>query len=118
MFTLAKSRLVGFRFMQPRRIAPRLCELVFHEDILSKNSHSNDNLPGFRHPAAKGKRGSPPPALACHWFTHNGRLECCWVIENSSDVQIDDVDEYACAQSGVISRLPKQPQRLGLAPAG
>ena len=64
--TLAKSGLLDFRFagLQPRVAA------------FSSNSHSNDNLPGFRRP--KGRRRIPTPALACHWIVRDGRLECRW----------------------------------------
>ena len=76
---LAKSRLAdlkrgGFRPLQPRRAALRWAGF-FNE------THSNDNLPGFRRPVAAGKRRSPTPALACHWVYRNGRLECCWYFE-------------------------------------
>jgi len=43
-------------------------------------THSNDNLPGFRRPAAV-KRRAPPPVLACHWLHRDERLECCWHVE-------------------------------------
>lgn len=119
MFTrLAKSRLAGFRFIQPRQIMPRLSELVFYKDTPSNNSHSNDDLPDFRHPVAKGKRGSPSPALACHWSNRNGRLECCWTTVSSGDVQIDDVDEHEYAQGGVLRLSSKRSRRFILAPAG
>ena len=64
--TLAKSGLLDFRFAGLR---PRL-------SAFSRNSHSNDNLPGFRRP--KGRRRIPTPALACHWIVRDGRLECRW----------------------------------------
>jgi hypothetical protein len=71
--TLAKSGLARFWPVQPQRIAPGR-----HRATLSNTTWSNDNLPGFRHPAATGKRRSPTPALACHWVIRGGRLECCW----------------------------------------
>jgi hypothetical protein len=71
--TLAKSGLARFWPVQPQRTAPGL-----HRARLSTATHSNDNLPGFRRPQVKGKRRSPPPALACHWLVRDGRLECCW----------------------------------------
>jgi hypothetical protein len=90
MFTrLAKSELAKFRLIQPWRIAPGL-----HETELSNRPYSNDNLPGFRRPAAEGRRRSPAPALACHWFYRNGRLECRWRIETNDDATIADLDEY------------------------
>lgn len=115
---LAKSRLEGFRFIQPRHLVSKLRELVFHKDILSNRSHSNDDLPGFRHPAAKGMRGSPPPALACHWSIRHGRLECRWMSESSGDVQIGDADEHEYVRGGVLRRSSKQSRRLTLVPAG
>jgi hypothetical protein len=56
------------------------------------DTHSNDNLPGVRRP--KGQRRIPSPALACHWFNHDGRLECCWQAEPSGDAPIGDFDEH------------------------
>ncbi len=64
--TLAKSGLAGFRFAGLR---PRVA-------AFSRNSHSNDNPPGFRRP--KSRRRIPTRALACHWIVRNGRLECRW----------------------------------------
>jgi hypothetical protein len=55
--------------------------------------HSNDNLPGFRRPAEAGKRRSPTPALACHWFNRDGRLECHWQAE-TSDAPTGTSDEH------------------------
>jgi hypothetical protein len=96
MFTrLAKSRLLDFRFadfrvggfrpLQPRRVA-RSGAGPFNQPP------ANDNLPGLRRP--KGRRRIPSPALACHWFDHNGRLECRWQAESSGDVPITDVDQH------------------------
>jgi len=87
---LAISRLMDFRLeefrpLQPRRIAPR-------GGGFSSDSHSNDNLPGFRHP--KGRRRIPSPALACHWIDRNGRLECRWQLEPAGDAPIGDLDEH------------------------
>ena len=87
---LARSRFAdlkrgGFRPLQPRRVALRGAG-IFNE------THSNDNLPGFRRP--KGQHRIPPPALACHWFNHDGRLECCWQAEPSGDAPIGDFDEH------------------------
>jgi hypothetical protein len=76
---LAKSGLVKFWPVQPQRIAQGL-----HRAELSNRSYSNDNLPGFRQPAAAGKRRSPTPALACHWFNRNGRLECRWQVADEA----------------------------------
>jgi len=63
--TLAKSWLAPSRRTAP---GPRLAI-----------THNNDNLPGFRRPAA-GRR-APPPVLACRWLHREGRLECCWHVE-------------------------------------
>jgi hypothetical protein len=65
--TLAKSWLA-----QSRRPAPGPRPAI---------THCNDNLPGFRHPAAAGKRRSKTPALACRWLYRDGRLECCWHLQ-------------------------------------
>jgi hypothetical protein len=79
MFTrLAKSGLAGFRLVRLRRIAPPRQAACSHHQFL------NDNLPGFRRPAAAGKRRSPTPALAYHWVDRDGRLECCWHLETDA----------------------------------
>jgi hypothetical protein len=88
MFTrLAKSGLVRFWPVQPRRVAPGL-----HAAGLSNRVYCNDNLPGFRRPAAAGKRRSPTPALACHWFNRNGRLECRWQTEPAVPAESEELD--------------------------
>jgi hypothetical protein len=89
---LAKSGLVKFRLGQPWRIAPGPRETMFSKDMFSKDIHSNDNLPGFRRPAATGKRRSPSPALACHWFDCNGRLECRWRVESFDETSVEEPD--------------------------
>jgi hypothetical protein len=81
--TLAKSGLVEFRLVQPRRIAPGL-----HGAGLSNRTYSNDNLPGFRRPAVVGRRRAPTPVLACHWLDRDGRLECHWQVETDDDAPI------------------------------
>ena len=110
---LAKSRLAdlkrgGFRPLPPRRVALR--GAGFFND-----THSNDNLPGFRRP--KGQRRIPTPALVCHWFNHHGRLECRWRAEPNGDAPISDFDEHAAAgrTSGLSSTRPRG---CGLALAG
>jgi hypothetical protein len=110
---LAKSRLAdlkrgGFRPLQPRRVALR--GAGFFND-----PHSNDNLPGFRHP--KGQRRIPTPALVCHWFNRDGRLECRWQAEPNGDAPISDFAEHATTgrASGLSST---QPRVRGLALAG
>ena len=118
------TRLAKFWLVQPWRIAPGPREASFSKDmfsagVFSRDMHSNDNLPGFRRPAATGKRKSPSPALACHWFDRNGRLECRWLTETNDDAPIGDVDEHkhrttvrASGQSSL------QPRGHGLVLAG
>jgi hypothetical protein len=110
---LAKSKLADFKFggfrpLQPRRVALR--GAVFFNEPLS-----NDNLPGFRRP--KDQRRIPPPALACHWFNRDGRLECRWQVEPSGDAAFGDFDEHGTMgrTSGLSST---QPRGRGLALAG
>jgi hypothetical protein len=112
---LAKSRLAdfkrgGFRPLLPRRVALRGAGFF-------NATHSNDNLPGFRHP--KGQRRIPTPALVCHWFNCNGRLECRWQAEAEpgGETPISDFDENGAAgRSSGLS--PTQPHGRGLALAG
>ena len=90
---LAKSRLAdlkrgGFRPLPPRRVALR--GAGFFND-----THSNDNLPGFRRP--KGQRRIPTPALVCHWFNRDGRLECRWQAEPGDDAPLGDFDTHGTA---------------------
>jgi hypothetical protein len=68
---LAISGLAKLWPARPQAVAPA-------RHAFGPANHSNDNLPGFRRPAATGKRRSPPPALACHWIERGGRLECHW----------------------------------------
>ena len=76
--TLAKSGLANFRLVQLRRIAPGP-----HQAAFSDHPHLNDNLPGFRRPAAAGKRRAPAPALACYWvLTGANQLECRWNVRD------------------------------------
>jgi hypothetical protein len=100
---LAKSGLADFTFggfLQPLRIAQRGAGF-------SIASHSNDNLPGLRRP--RGQRRIPTPALACHWFDRNGRLECRWQAEPDGDAPIGDSDEYGTIDraSGMSSMQPR-----------
>ena len=44
--------------------------------------HSNDNQPGFRHPA-DGRHLRPKETLACHWYLVDGHLQCRWEIEGT-----------------------------------
>ncbi|SHI08746.1 hypothetical protein SAMN05443248_8067 [Bradyrhizobium erythrophlei] len=108
-FRFADFRFANFRFgelrsLQPRRVALR--GAGFFIDTRSNDTHSNDNLPGLRRP--KGQRRIPSPALACHWFNHNGRLECRWQVEPSGDAPIGDFDEHATmgSASGPSSMHP------------
>jgi hypothetical protein len=76
--TLAKSGLSRLRLIQLRRIAPES-----HQAVFSHQQFLNDNLPGFRRPAAAGKRRAPTPALACHWvLTDANQLECRWNVRD------------------------------------
>src|ERR1700726_1773969 len=100
------TRLAKFWFVQPWRIAPGPCEAMFSKDMVSRNMHSNDNLPGFRPPAATGKRRSPSPALACHWFDRNGRLECGWLAGPNDDAPLGEVVEYEHRTTGRVSGQP------------
>ena len=84
---LAKFGLAKFLPFQLQRIAPGL-----HEVRLSKATHANDNLPGFRRP--KDQRRIPSPALVCHWFNCNGRLECRWQAEPGGDAPLGDFDTH------------------------
>jgi hypothetical protein len=79
------TRLAKFWLAQSRRTAPGPREAF---------THSNDNLPGLRRPAAAGRHRFPSPALACHWFDRNGRLECRWQVETYDDAPIADVGEH------------------------
>jgi hypothetical protein len=103
--TLAKSGLANFRLVQLRRIAPGP-----HQAAFSDHPHLNDNLPGFRRPAAAGKRRPPTPALACHWVDRDGRLECCWHFETDAtpggglDAPRHSAPDSACGRSTPRSR--------------
>src|ERR1700681_4181006 len=113
------TRLAKFRLVQPWRIAPGPREAMFSKDMFSRVMHSNDNLPGFRRPAATGKCRSPSPALACHWFDRNGRLECRWLAEPDDDAPIGDVDEHEHRTTGRASgQWSMQPRGRSLALAG
>ncbi len=85
------TKLAEFRLVQSRRVAPGPRQAIMH---------SNDNLPGFRRPAAAGKRRPPSPALACHWFLRNGRLQCRWQAETNGDAPIGDCDEHERSSTG------------------
>jgi hypothetical protein len=99
---LTKSRLAAFRVFrpfEPRRVALR--GAGFFNDIAS-----NDNRSGFRRP--KGQRRIPTPALACHWFDRNGRLECRWEFDSFSQTTLEDSDSgcpdeptFSCKRSGL-----------------
>ncbi|ERF80830.1 hypothetical protein JQ559_30065 [Bradyrhizobium viridifuturi] len=67
------EKLAKFRPFEPQRMAPRPIAAT----------HSNDNLPGFRHPEGRGRR--PTPAPACHWVLIDGHLECRWTVETSTE---------------------------------
>jgi hypothetical protein len=101
------TRLAEFRLAQSRRIAP----------VRQAVMHGNDNLPGFRRPAAVGKRRPPSPALACHWFVRNGTLQCRWQADG--DAPIGDCDEHQPRATGhAPGPSPMQPRGRELALAG
>src|SRR6202171_1866001 len=118
------TRLAEFRLVQPWWIAPGPREAVFSKDmfsagVFSRDMRSNDNLPGFRRPAATGKRRSPSPALSCHWFDRNGRLECRWLAEINEGGALGDVDEHQHRTTGRASgQSSMQPRGRGLPRAG
>jgi len=101
---LAKSGLAGFRLLQLRRIAPGP-----HQTAFSDQPFLNDNLPGFRRPAATGKRRSPIPTLASHWVVRDGWLECCWHSETNAppsggfDAPANSTPGRACGRSTLLS---------------
>jgi hypothetical protein len=97
------KRLAKFGLLEPRGIAPGLQEAM----------PANDNLLGFRRPG--GERRIPSPALACHWFDHNGRLECRWLAETNDDAPLGGVDEYKHRTRGRASGQPSM-QARGRAP--
>lgn len=72
------AKLAGFRPFEPRRMVPWTVTAT----------HSNDNLPGFRRP--EGRRRRPTPA--CHWVLIDGRLECRWAVEDSTEPTSGDLD--------------------------
>ena len=79
--------------------------------MFSNQQFLNDNLPGFRRPVAAGKRRSPTPALACHWFDRDGRLECCWLAEPNNDAPLSDVVEHEHRTTGRVSGQPSMQPR-------
>jgi hypothetical protein len=107
-FRLADFRLGGFGPLQPRRVALRGAGF-FNE------SPSNDNLPGLRRP--KGQRRIPTPALVCHWFSRNGRLECRWQAESNGDAPLSDFAEHRTT-GRASGQSSMQPRGRGLALAG
>jgi hypothetical protein len=101
------KRLAKFRLLEPRGIAPGLREAM----------PANDNLLGFRRPG--GERRIPSPALACHWFNRNGRLECRWLAETGGDAPLGAVDKHEQPVAGRASGQPSmQPRGRGLTLAG
>lgn len=101
--TLAKSGLASFRLAQLRRIAPAPRQAAF-----PNHPHLNDNLPGFRRPAAAGKRRSPTPALACHWVDRDGRLECCWHLGTNNAPRGGADERQRSAPGGASGGSPLQ----------
>jgi hypothetical protein len=106
---LAKSGLVKFWPVQTQRIAPGL-----HKAGLSHRAYCNDNLPGFRYPAAADKRRSPTPVLACHWLYRNGRLECRWQVADEAPTGGFDERRHS-ARGRVSGRPPLRSRNLALA---
>jgi hypothetical protein len=101
------AKLARFRRAGPRHRMPASSDVT----------HSNDNLPGFRRPAATGRRRSPTPVLACHWFDRNGRLECRWQAETNSDTANGGIDHFEQHITGRAFGLLSMPSR-SLALAG
>jgi hypothetical protein len=89
------TRFAEFRLVRSRRIAPGPRHAVMH---------CNDNLPGFRRPATAGRRRIPYPALACHWFVRDGRLECGWHAETNSDAPLGDLDDHQWRTTRRVAR--------------
>ena len=107
---LAKSRLADFSvggFGNLRRAAPRRTGFF-------NQTPANDNLPGLRRP--RGQRRIPTPALACHWFDRNGRLECRWQAEPDGDAPITGEHGTIDRASSGLSSM--QPRGRSLALAG
>ena len=75
------NKIATFRALEARRLAPAPIVAM----------HSNDNLPGFRRPAA-GQRLRPKLALACHWYLVGGRLECRWELKAPDGAAIADIE--------------------------
>lgn len=79
------TRLAEFRLARSGRIAPGLRQAV---------TQCNDNLPGFRRPAAARRRRLTRPPLVCHWLIRKGRLQCSWHVEAKDDVPLADSDGH------------------------
>ncbi|KWV56797.1 hypothetical protein AS156_03760 [Bradyrhizobium macuxiense] len=79
------EKLAKFRPFEPRN--------VFEPRRLASWAalYSNDNLPGFRRP--EGRRKRPTRAPACHWVLIDGRLECRWIVEDTIEASISDLDQ-------------------------
>jgi hypothetical protein len=106
---LARSGLAQLWPVQPRRVVPR-------PHLADRPTHSNDNLPGFRRPAAAGKRRAPTPVLACHWVNRDGRLECRWHAEPDDDAPIGGFEQHgARSRISATSLLRPYSGRLVLA---
>jgi hypothetical protein len=99
------KRLAEFRLVQSRRTVPGPRAAIIHPNV---------NLPGFRRPAATGKRRPPSPALACHWSDHKGRLEYLWRPETDGAVDA----QGRGTMSHVFGLSSKQPRGRGLTLAG
>jgi hypothetical protein len=99
------KRLAKFRLLEPRVITPGRREVMA----------ANDNLLGFGRPG--GECRIPSPALACHWFDRNGRLECRWLAETNAPLGC--VDEHEQPTAGRASGQPwVRPRGRGLTLVG
>jgi hypothetical protein len=101
---LAKSGFAKFWPVQPRHVAPAPYPP-------GRPTYCNDNLPGLRR--SKGPRRMAAPALACHWFNRNGRLECRWQAQASGGAPGGSVNAMrrtgppACRQHAPATRFHK-----------
>jgi len=68
--------------------------------------HSNDNLPGFRHPVGR-EHPRPNRRLACHWYLIGDRLECSWDIEAPDGAPIDKLESQPKESRALGSRLAR-----------
>ena len=67
------EKLAKFRQASPRRV------VELRQIPPRAATYSNDNLPGFRRPVDRRR-----PTPACHWILIDGRLECRWIVDDTS----------------------------------